>query len=474
MRRALVLVLVALAGCAQAVSFNECNTDADCVSANRMAAGQPLIYCTPDHACVDELPSSRLCPTTFGSTDPAALRMGALFRLPDQSAKQVDVIKDQERVQALELVVDNFNQHAATGAQSLQVVLCNSGGEGPNDATRAYQALVQQHHVSAIVGEPTSGGVHTVAPFLPTDNVLLVTPAATTADISTLAQNGLIFRTCPSDDLQAMTLANLVLKLGGTPTVDVIHADSTSGKLLDASFVGYLGPAHQPKFDYEYNADTSKPTDAIAATVIAHKPDVLIVLADSDIPPLLAAAAAAAPSGWPGATTEILLPLNGKTAQLIQDPVAEANVLAKVIGVEPADPMTPVSAAFLQNFNQYIKADATAPFNATFVPQTYDAAFLVAAALAAAPAGARGTDLAAFFDGSLKTTSGQPEQALFNDFLPLVDAMQKKKGVQFSGASGNIQFTSSGDIANPMFGIWKVDPVKAQMNQNPFSSYPLP
>lgn len=471
MRRALVLALVAAAGCAQAVSFNECSTDADCASAMRMAGGQALIYCTPDHACVDELPSARLCPMTYGSTDPNALRMGALFRLDDPSAKKTDVIKDTERVQALELVVDNFNNHAATGSQMLQVVLCNSGGQGPNDATRAYQALVQRH-VSAIVGEPTSGGVHTVAPLLPTDNVLLVTPAATTADISTLAQNGLIYRTCPSDDLQAKELAYLVGKFAGTPTIDVIHADSTSGTLLDQSFLGYLGGA-RPAVDYEYNADVAKPADAIAATVVKNAPDILVILADSDIPPLLAAAAAKAPSGWPRANTQILLPLNGKTAQLITDPVAEANVLAAVIGLEPADPMTPVSAAFLQNFNQYIKADATAPFNATFVPQTYDAAFLVAAALAAAPAGARGTDLAKLF-GVLKQPSGKPEQALFNDFLPLVSAMQMSTSVQFSGASGNVQFTPTGDLANPSFGIWKVDPAKAAMNQNPFSSYPLP
>jgi ABC-type branched-subunit amino acid transport system substrate-binding protein len=463
----LTLLLAGAAGCAQTVGFTECNVDADC--AGKMAGGQPLIYCTADHYCVDDLPEARLCPSIYGTASASALRVGALFRLADQSASQTDVIKDDERISALKLVVDDFNNYVATGDQTLQVVLCNSGGNGPDDDTRAYRELVDKYHVGAIVGEPTSGGVHAVSASLPADNVLLVTPAATTADITDLAANGLIFRACPSDDLQGKTLAYLTTKFTGTPIVDVIYVNSTSATLLFDSFKTYFGKA--PNTAYQYNSDTTMPAQAVSDVLAMNTPDILVILADSDIPPLLAALAAAAPAGWPRSTTQILLPVAGKTAQLIKDPVAEASVLTAIVGVEPADPKTPVSAGFLQDFNQYIMANPTAPLNTTFVPQSYDAMFLVAAAVAAAGSGARGTDVAAVLK-LLSQSTGMHEDALFSEFRSLVNAMQQKSAVQFAGASGNIQFTASGDVANPIFGIWKVDPTKVATN--PFTSLPLP
>ena len=103
-------------------------------------------------------------------------------------------------------------------------------------ATAAAERLVTSDGVSAINGATCSGATTAVLNnvLLP-NGIVMISPSATSPALSTLEDDGLFFRTAPSDARQGEIMAN-VLNSRGVSSVALTHTNNDYGKGLADSF----------------------------------------------------------------------------------------------------------------------------------------------------------------------------------------------------------------------------------------------
>ena len=103
-------------------------------------------------------------------------------------------------------------------------------------ATAAAERLVTSDGVAAINGATCSGATTAVLNNVAIPNgVVMVSPSATSPALSTLEDNGLFFRTAPSDARQGQIMA-VVLGNRGITSVALTHTNNDYGKGLADSF----------------------------------------------------------------------------------------------------------------------------------------------------------------------------------------------------------------------------------------------
>ena len=102
-------------------------------------------------------------------------------------------------------------------------------------ATAAAERLVTADAVKAIVGADCSGVTTAVLQNVALANgIVMISPSATSPALSTIEDNGLFFRTAPSDARQGMIVAE-ILKEKGVKSVAVSYTNNDYGKgLADA------------------------------------------------------------------------------------------------------------------------------------------------------------------------------------------------------------------------------------------------
>ncbi len=103
-------------------------------------------------------------------------------------------------------------------------------------ATAAAERLISAEGVAAIMGADCSGVTGAVANNVAVPNgVIMISPSATSPGLSTIKDNGLFFRTSPSDARQGEVLAT-VLNSRGIKEVAVTYTNNDYGKGLADSF----------------------------------------------------------------------------------------------------------------------------------------------------------------------------------------------------------------------------------------------
>jgi len=83
----------------------------------------------------------------------------------------------------------------------------------PKMASDAVQKLVEVDGVQVVIGPPTSAQVLSIAPYLNSRKVVLITPSATSGQITELGDD-YIFRTVASDRLQAKAVSSYITYMG--------------------------------------------------------------------------------------------------------------------------------------------------------------------------------------------------------------------------------------------------------------------
>jgi branched-chain amino acid transport system substrate-binding protein len=103
-------------------------------------------------------------------------------------------------------------------------------------ATAAAERLINADGVVAIMGADCSGVTGAIAKNVGAVNgVAMISPSATSPGLSSIDDNGIFFRTAPSDARQGVVLAEIV-KSRGIDTVAVTYTNNDYGKGLADSF----------------------------------------------------------------------------------------------------------------------------------------------------------------------------------------------------------------------------------------------
>ena len=141
-------------------------------------------------------------------------------------------------------------------------------------AQAAAERLITSDKVAAIMGADCSGVTIAVANNVAVPNgVVMVSPSATSPAITTLKDNGYLFRTAPSDARQGEVLAQ-VAKARGIKTIAVTYTNNDYGKGLSNSFSNAFkaagGKVALAASHEDGKADYSAEVGALAATGAEH------------------------------------------------------------------------------------------------------------------------------------------------------------------------------------------------------------
>jgi branched-chain amino acid transport system substrate-binding protein len=133
----------------------------------------------------------------------------------------------------IDLAVDEINAQGGIKGMKLAVVYEDDQGT-PTGALSAFEKLVTIDKVPAILGPFYSGNVLAVAPKANERKVVLITGSATSDNIRDAGDY--VFRTCPSNDAQAKTIAEFAADQLKLRTAFVIYRNVEYGVTLRDAF----------------------------------------------------------------------------------------------------------------------------------------------------------------------------------------------------------------------------------------------
>jgi len=138
---------------------------------------------------------------------------------------------------AAELALSEITAAGALEGKTLTPVRAESTCSDAGAATAAAERLVTSDGVAAIMGADCSGVTGAVLANVGVPNgVVMISPSATSPALSTAEDNGLFFRTAPSDARQGAVLAE-ILASKGVSEVAVTYTNNDYGKGLSDSFI---------------------------------------------------------------------------------------------------------------------------------------------------------------------------------------------------------------------------------------------
>lgn len=288
----LVAALSGMTGCTLSFNFHQCSYDDEC---KQLTDGQQP-FCTTDNVCVKDPPPSRLCNVTYPEK-PAqnAIALGAMMNLSGTAGDPADT----ERIQALRMGVDELNEQAqfTKSLRPVAVTFCDtSQAKNKTDLENMVKYLATDRKAAGIIGPMTSDRTRDVVAVVASLKVPMVTPSATAAGISSLPDQGFIFRVAPIEDLQSGPIAKEVPNnTSQTPVnLTVISVQSDYGEGLRQTFQDEWNkknvnnvPKATPTYpDALSDAATQKVTAVIGAVQAQDPPpDVVYIIASRNVRP---------------------------------------------------------------------------------------------------------------------------------------------------------------------------------------------
>lgn len=314
------------------------------------------------------------------------------------------------------------------------VVVTGDSACDPSVAGPAADKLVNTDQVVGIVGAFCTGatiGAATAAGI--PGGVVMISPSATAPALTTLDDKDLVFRTAPSDAFQGVKLADLLIQKG-IKSVALTYVNNDYGKgLADVFKATYTKEGGTISADVSHEdgkADYRAELGQLAAG--GDKNLVIIAYASGSAHTILQQAVEAGDFttyiGVDGVIGDDLL-------KGIDPAAVNGHLFATRAGAYTGDG----AAAFDKN-EAALKNDK-GQYD-TYVPQAYDAAFLLALAIEK-----NGKADRAGLSQALRDVATAPgEKILPGEWKKAVELIKAGKDIDYEGASGPAEFDKAGDV----------------------------
>ncbi|MFK0401922.1 ABC transporter substrate-binding protein [Microbacterium sp. NPDC090225] len=313
--------------------------------------------------------------------------------------------------------------------------------EGDTD-TKAYETSIEKLRnadVSAIVGAAASGVSKLVLDGNVSAGILQISASNTSPDFTSWDDDGLYFRTAPSDLLQGEVLGNLIAE-DGAKTLGIIYQNDAYGTgLNDALTTTFEGTGGEVVASVSYNVGDSS-FDAQVESIKAQNPDAVAIVSFEQfktIAPLLVNA---------GISADKFYMVDGN----LSDYGDEVGVSLEGAQGTKAGP------ALEDDFTDRLQASWTAAGNPevkdfTYAAEAYDAVILVALASLAAGS-TEGADIAAKMQ---EVSGGSGDGEKCTSFAECAEIINGGGTADYDGYSGDVTFDENGDPQGATIGIYK-------------------
>jgi len=332
--------------------------------------------------------------------------------------------------------------NAAGAGITVQLV---QGDSGDTD-NKAYETEVPRllnEGVSAIVGAASSGTSLQFIDQVVGADVIMFSPANTSAAFTTYDDKGLYFRTAPSDVLQGEVLGNLIAE-DGVKNLGMIVLNDSYGTGL-AQFVTEAFEAAGGTVVAAPTYNTGDTTyDAQISEVLAAAPDAIALITFDEVKTIAPALVSA---GFPG---DKLYFVDGNLTNFGSNGIELGVSLAGSKGTLPG-----LSIDTIQSFTNALGAFWTGEGNTaltdySYAAESYDAVVLLA--LASLAAGS--TDAQAIAAKLQEVSGGSGNGTKCTTFADCAAIINGGGVADYDGVSGPITFNEVGDPTEASIGIY--------------------
>lgn len=334
-----------------------------------------------------------------------------------------------------------IEEYADTTGLSLEVVWGDSG-DLDNKAYETEVPRVLAEDVSAIIGAASSGVSLQFIDQVIGEGVIQFSPANTSDQFTTYDDNGLYFRTAPSDVLQGEVHGNFVAEQGHQ-TLGMIVLNDAYGtglaKYIQEAFEAAGGEVvAQPTYN---QGDTS--FDAQISEVLAADPDAITVISFDEAKTILPALIGA---GW---DPNNLYLVDGNMASYKED--FPAGLLEGAKGTYPG-PTPDQVQEFIDGLNGFVdESGDPALKDYTYAPESFDAVTLLALAALAA----QSTDPADIAEKLIEVSGGSGDGEKCESFAACADIILAGDVADYDGVSSPVTFDDVGDPTEGFINIYQ-------------------
>lgn len=335
--------------------------------------------------------------------------------------------------------------NSADAGIQLEVVFGDSG-DPDNKAYETEIPRLLNEDVKAIIGAASSGVSLQFIDQVTGAGVIQFSPANTSAAFTTYDDDGLYFRTAPSDVLQGEVLGNLIADDGREKIAMIVLNDPYGTGLADFTTQAFEAAGGEVLATPTYNAGDTNFTSQINE-VLSVNPDAIVLItfdeAKTIVPELV--------DQYPA---EDLYFVDGNLANYSED--FPAGTLTGAKGTYPGvDPGT--VEEFLERMNDYWMELGNDDLGGVYAygPESYDATILLAlASLAAGSTESR--DIA---DKLQEVSGGSGNGTECTSFAECADLINNGEVANYNGVSSEIAFDDVGDPTkgNILINQYKAD-----------------
>ncbi|MEN8238870.1 MAG: ABC transporter substrate-binding protein [Actinomycetota bacterium] len=295
--------------------------------------------------------------------------------------------------------------------------------------------------VDAIMGAASSAVSKTVIDKITGNNVIQFSPANTSKDFTTYNDNGLYFRTAPSDVLQAKVLSDQVLAQGNE-TVAVLYRQESYGQGLADDFKANFEAAGGTVDPFTAYAVDTENFDAEVDAIVETDPDAIVVIGFQESANILTTMH----ERGIGPVDKNVWGVDGNIGGIGAE-LSDPSIIAGMRGTEPS-----VDLSSIEDFTGRLDGAYEGGVQGVFAygAETYDSVVIVA--LAAEVAGSDDPLLiAAEINGVTKDGTACTSFAECKDLIAAGD------DIDYDGHGGPYEFIDAGEPAAASFRIATYD-----------------
>ncbi len=333
-----------------------------------------------------------------------------------------------------------INEVSAETGLTLDVVYGDSG----DTDNKAYETEIPRllgEDVSAIIGAASSGTSLQFIDQVVGAGVIQFSPANTSDAFTTYEDDGLYFRTAPSDVLQGEVLGNLIAEDGNQTLGLIVLNDSYGTGLAKYVTEAFEAAGGEVVAAPTYNTGDST-FDAQISEVLAADPDAIALITFDEVSTML-------PSLFGQIPADKLYFVDGNLKNF-----ADAFPAGSLTGAKGTLPGLSIDsiADFTGELDTFLEAEGTAPLeDYSYAAESYDATILLA--LAALAAGS--TDSAAMAEKLMEVSGGSGDGEKCESYAECADIILGGGVADYDGISGPITFDEVGDPTEASIGIYQ-------------------
>jgi branched-chain amino acid transport system substrate-binding protein len=333
-----------------------------------------------------------------------------------------------------------INEASADTGLDLEVIFGDSG----DTDNKAYETEIPRllgEDVSAIIGAASSSTSLQFIDQVVGEGVIQFSPANTSDAFTSYDDNGLYFRTAPSDVLQGEVLGNLIAEDGNQTLGMIVLNDSYGTGLAKYVTEAFEAAGGEVVAAPTYNTgDTS--FDAQVAEVLAADPDAIALITFEEVKTIL-------PSLFGQFPADKLYFVDGNLANFGDQFPAGSLTGAK--GTFPGLSLDTITD-FTDRLQEFNEGEGNPPLTEfTYGAESYDATILIA--LAALAAGS--TDGTAIAEKLIEVSGGSGDGEKCETYADCAAIIVGGGTADYDGISGPITFDEVGDPTEASIGIYQ-------------------